>query len=54
MAKGRVVFDGAPEALTMEVIERIYGVDGLREAFDERITSTAIEPRTGDRELVPA
>jgi len=54
MAKGRVVFDGAPEALTMEVVERIYGVDGMREALDERITSTAIEPRTGDRELVPA
>ncbi|MGK9235626.1 phosphonate ABC transporter ATP-binding protein [Inquilinus limosus] len=54
MAKGRVVFDGAPEALTMDVVEQIYGVDGMREAFDERITSTAIEPRTGERELVPA
>lgn len=39
MAQGRVVFDGAPEDLTSEAVNRIYGADG---AIDETMTSTAI------------
>jgi len=44
MAAGRVVFDGRPEALTTEVARTIYGADGLKEAFSEAMTSTAIAP----------
>jgi phosphonate transport system ATP-binding protein len=38
MAAGRIVFDGAPEALTEPVVREIYG----QEALDERITSTSL------------
>jgi phosphonate transport system ATP-binding protein len=39
MAHGEVVFDGAPDTLTPEVIQTIYG-DGDDEAVDETITTT--------------
>ena len=38
MAAGRIVFDGAPEALTEPVLAEIYG----EHAVDERITSTGL------------
>ena len=40
MAQGRVVFDGSADELTMEAAQEIYGVDGIKEALDESITST--------------
>jgi phosphonate transport system ATP-binding protein len=42
MAAGEVVFDGSPEELTIDVARRIYGADGLREAFSEATTSTSL------------
>jgi phosphonate transport system ATP-binding protein len=42
MAVGEVVFDGRPEELTEEVARRIYGVEGLKEAFSEATTSTSL------------
>ena len=42
MAGGRVVFDGAPHALTEDAAREIYGADGLKEAFSEAITSTSL------------
>ena len=42
MAGGRVVFDGAPHALTEDAAREIYGADGLKEAFSESITSTSL------------
>ena len=58
MSAGRVVFDGAPEALTEAVLREIYG-QAADEALDERLTSTSlptaalaavasIAPRPGD------
>ena len=44
MSAGRVVFDGTPEQLTTDVARTIYGADGLKEAFSEAMTSTAIAP----------
>jgi phosphonate transport system ATP-binding protein len=44
MAAGRVVFDGTPAELTTDVARTIYGADGLKEAFSEAMTSTAIAP----------
>jgi phosphonate transport system ATP-binding protein len=41
MSAGRIVFDGAPEALTEPVVREIYGQPG-QEALDERITSTSL------------
>jgi phosphonate transport system ATP-binding protein len=43
MVRGRIVFDGEPNALTMERIREIYGVDGEDEAFDVGVTSTGLE-----------
>ena len=40
MAQGRVVFDGSADELTIEAAQEIYGVDGIKEALDESITST--------------
>ncbi|MCB8838896.1 phosphonate ABC transporter ATP-binding protein [Aurantimonas sp. VKM B-3413] len=40
LAAGEVVFDGAPEALTSDVVRRIYGADD--KALSEHITSTSI------------
>jgi len=42
MSKGRVVFDGPPEELTMDAAQAIYGVEGMKTAFSEAITSTSI------------
>ena len=59
MAAGRVVFDGAPEDLTLEQARAIYGTEGLREALSEGVTSTSLEtlegggPRRGRRPLTP-
>jgi ABC-type phosphate/phosphonate transport system ATPase subunit len=39
MSAGRIVFDGAPEALTDPVLREIYGQAGS-EGLDERLTST--------------
>ncbi len=43
MARGSVVFDGAPEELTREAVHRIYGGEGRAEAIPEEITSTSID-----------
>jgi phosphonate transport system ATP-binding protein len=42
MAQGRVVFDGTPAELTVDVARDIYGADGLKDAFSEAITSTSL------------
>jgi phosphonate transport system ATP-binding protein len=44
MSAGKVVFDGTPAELTTDVARAIYGADGLKEAFSEAMTSTAIAP----------
>jgi phosphonate transport system ATP-binding protein len=44
MSAGKVVFDGTPDELTTDVARTIYGADGLKEAFSEAMTSTAIAP----------
>lgn len=49
MAAGRVVFDGTPAELTTDVARAIYGADGLKEAFSEAMTSTAIAPLAAPR-----
>jgi phosphonate transport system ATP-binding protein len=41
MSAGRVVFDGAPDGLTAEVLRDIYG-QSEHGAVDERITSTSL------------
>ena len=41
MSAGRIVFDGAPEALTEPVLREIYGQSGA-ETLDERLTSTSL------------
>jgi phosphonate transport system ATP-binding protein len=41
MSAGRIVFDGAPEALTETVLREIYG-QSAHAVLDERITSTAL------------
>lgn len=41
MAAGKVVFDGTPDELTHEAVERIYGAEG---GIDESMTSTSIDP----------
>jgi phosphonate transport system ATP-binding protein len=41
MSAGRVVFDGAPEALTDAVLGEIYGGSG-HDGLDERMTSTSL------------
>ncbi|WP_375451316.1 phosphonate ABC transporter ATP-binding protein [uncultured Devosia sp.] len=46
MAAGRVVFDGNPEQLTESAARTIYGADGMKEAFSEAITSTAIASKS--------
>lgn len=43
MSHGEVVFDGPPEALTTEVARRIYGAEGLKDAFSESMTSTSLD-----------
>ncbi|MDR6632827.1 phosphonate transport system ATP-binding protein [Phyllobacterium sp. 1468] len=42
MQGGKVVFDGGPDDLTELAARRIYGADGLKDAFSEAITSTSI------------
>ncbi|HKD77141.1 MAG TPA: phosphonate ABC transporter ATP-binding protein [Ktedonobacterales bacterium] len=42
MAQGRIVFDGAAEALDEAVVRSIYGTAGHGQSVDERITSTSI------------
>jgi phosphonate transport system ATP-binding protein len=41
MSAGRIVFDGAPEALTDHTLRDIYGQSG-QDALDERLTSTTL------------
>jgi phosphonate transport system ATP-binding protein len=41
MSAGRIVFDGAPEALTEPVLREIYGQPGS-DPLDERLTSTSL------------
>ena len=43
MAQGRIVFDGAPEALTDEAVREIYGSAEHGQPVDERMTSTSID-----------
>ena len=42
MQAGRVVCDGSPDDLTEAAARRIYGVDGVKDAYSESITSTKI------------
>jgi len=42
MSQGKVVFDGTPGELTMDAARAIYGVDGMKDAFSEAVTSTAL------------
>ncbi len=42
MQGGKVVFDGTPDDLTELAARRIYGGDGMKDAFSEAITSTSI------------
>lgn len=42
MAKGRIVFDGAPDALSAAAVRHIYGTAGEDETIRESITSTAL------------
>jgi phosphonate transport system ATP-binding protein len=42
MAGGKVVFDGAPSALTAEAVNAIYGTDKDGAGIDETMTSTSI------------
>jgi phosphonate transport system ATP-binding protein len=42
MAQGRIVFDGAPEALSDAAAHEIYGSTEHGQVVDERITSTSI------------
>ncbi|WEX09562.1 phosphonate ABC transporter ATP-binding protein [Chelativorans sp. AA-79] len=42
MARGAVVFDGAPDELTGDAVRRIYGAEGA-DAIPEEITSTSID-----------
>jgi phosphonate transport system ATP-binding protein len=39
MAKGRIVFDGAPSQLTLAVVRRIYQVEGQEGDLPEAVTS---------------
>lgn len=41
MQAGQVVFDGGPEDLTEEAARKIYGAEGLEDAFSEAVTSTS-------------
>ena len=43
MSKGKVVFDGTPDELTMDAACAIYGVEGMKDAFSEAVTSTSLE-----------
>jgi phosphonate transport system ATP-binding protein len=45
MSAGRIVFDGAPDALTDRVLHDIYGQAGP-ETLDERLTSTSLPTAT--------
>jgi phosphonate transport system ATP-binding protein len=42
MAQGRIVFDGAPEMLTEQAVQEVYGTTEHGHVVDERITSTSI------------
>jgi phosphonate transport system ATP-binding protein len=42
MAQGRIVFDGAPEALDEAAVRSIYGVEEHGHPLDESLTSTGI------------
>lgn len=42
MQGGKVVFDGSPDDLTEEAARKIYGADGLEDAFSEAVTSTSL------------
>ena len=58
MQAGTVVFDGTPEELTNTAAQRIYGVEGMAEAFSEAVTSTSLDiprpPKPGDApKIVP-
>jgi phosphonate transport system ATP-binding protein len=43
MTRGRVVFDGLPADLTIDVARELYGSDGLEEALAETVTSTTLK-----------
>ena len=45
MAAGKIVFDGAPEQLTDQMLREIYG-DSTGVHFDERLTSTSLPSET--------
>ncbi|MEO0638047.1 MAG: phosphonate ABC transporter ATP-binding protein, partial [Pseudomonadota bacterium] len=42
MQGGKVVFDGGPDELTEAAARRIYGAEGLEDAFSEAVTSTSL------------
>ena len=55
MAQGRVVFDGAPDRLTAETVQEIYGSDSHGAGIDESMTSTSIRiPSTAAVSGAPA
>lgn len=54
MQAGRVVFDGGPDDLTEDAARKIYGADGLEDAFSEAVTSTSLSgprsaPKSGEK-----
>lgn len=56
MSQGKVVFDGGPEDLTMDAARAIYGVEGMKDAFSEAVTSTSLaekKPSKRNRKKLP-
>ncbi|MEM9706233.1 MAG: phosphonate ABC transporter ATP-binding protein [Pseudomonadota bacterium] len=54
MSKGKVVFDGGPDDLTMDAARAIYGVEGMKDAFSEAVTSTSLAANDTAPNEVPA
>jgi len=49
MAAGEVVFDGRPESLTRDAVQRIYGTAGSDEEIAEAVTSTSLPAFENER-----
>ena len=45
MTGGKIVFEGPPSDLTIEVARQLYGNDGLEDALAETVTSTTMQPQ---------
>lgn len=48
MQGGQIVFDGSPDELTEEAARKIYGAEGLEDAFSEAVTSTSLASPKAD------